>query len=223
MNCACGYMLAEEMDFCPKCGRRVSSHNSADSEVPVMNLSVDKRPSRESLREVRAEGRARKVAQKRNKALYRRRKSLNFFQRIRLGISGLLSLAVGIMLLGSSGLPWATATMGTLKFTLGAGDIFYWLPMYAIGAGLAVVWGAMSRSEDLRTWLGLIALISVGISAYIWSQLNSLLNLVGGFTSLFGSENSNAEVSDYLQPQIGLFLWLGSIVLGIVAYLAKDS
>jgi len=126
------------------------------------------------------------------------------------------------MLIGAGVLPWTNLKYQDFAMEISASTLYGWLPVYAIVAGLIISGLTLSGSGDIRSTVGTISLITAGISAYIWSQINSLLDLVSGFGSLFGGSAAQISVQDYLKPEIGLILWVGSALAGFVSYLFHD-
>jgi hypothetical protein len=196
------------MTFCPKCGLR-------------FNQSSPK-PSRESLREVKREAKNRQKRSGREKSYIRKRRFRHTVRQVRFGIGALLSLASGVMLIGGGILPWTILTYEDFVMKISASTLYEWLPIYAIVAGLIIIGLTISGSDEARASVGVISLVTVGITAYLWSQLNSLLNLVSGFGGLFSDSTFSISLEDYLKPEIGLILWAGSALIGFASYLFKD-
>jgi hypothetical protein len=144
------------------------------------------------------------------------------FRRIRLNFGSLMAVAAGALLVASGVFPWVEVNYESFHMNLGASDIYDWLSIYAIGVGLLLIAGTFQRFQNLRSLLGASALTTIGISAYIWSQVNSLLNLISGFGGLFSEKAASLDATQYLKPELGLWLWAGSVVAGILAYLARD-
>jgi hypothetical protein len=223
MQCVCGYLSTESVAFCGRCGRNLegSSQQSAEkSLVAIKTYPVS--PSKESLREVKAEARRRQQLQRRNNSFARKRRLRYSLRRVRLGLGGLLALVTGAMLVGSGFLPWTHATLGTFKMNIGAADLYDWLPIYAIAMGLLIIGATVQGSDSAKSLVGSSALITVGITAYVWSQLSSLLNLISGFGGLFSNGLSHVQLSKYLHVEVGLALWAGSVIIGIISYFAMD-
>jgi len=189
----------------------------------------DRSFSDESMREVRAEAKSKKQKAKNGQkkashdtSYLRRRRFRNSVRRFRFGIGALLSLASGAMLVGAGVLPWTKIKYEDFAMEISASTLYGWLPVYAIVAGLIIVGLTVSGSGDVRTTVGTISLVTSGITAYIWSEINSLLNIVSGFGGLFSDNAVSINLQDYLKPEIGLILWAGSAVAGFVAYLFSD-
>jgi hypothetical protein len=211
------------MSKCASCARLARPDELSDWDYALAKISeLPSTYNRESLREVK------RLALKR-KWMPRLMKPFSLFtpyrfrlRSVRLRFGSYLALATGVLLIASGVLPWVKVNVSSFHMNLGASDIYDWLSIYTIGGGLLLITGTLQRFPNLRSLIGASILTTIGLSAYIWSQVSSLLNLVSGFGGLFSDEAAGINVGEYLKPELGLWLWAGSVVTGILAYLARD-
>jgi hypothetical protein len=211
------------MSYCPRCGRTTEVSGLSGWDQALAKIQ-DLQPtySEQSMREVKRTARQRKWFPRRSVGFKSKRQMRYRLRRVRFNFGSLMAVAAGALLVASGVFPWVEVNYESFHMNLGASDIYDWLSIYAIGVGLLLIAGTFQRFRNLRSLLGASALTTIGLSAYIWSQVNSLLNLISGFGGLFSEQAASLDATQYLKPELGLWLWAGSVVAGILAYLARD-